>query len=241
MYINIKINIYKMSSPNVRIISIEGNIGSGKSTLLKHLKTEFESNVNVVFLREPVDEWEKIVDKSGQTMLQKFYGDQQSYSFPFQMMAYISRLKIMRDVIRERQLNSNNEKLYVITERSLYTDKHVFAKMLYDQGKMEDVCYQIYLRWFDEFAKDFPVTQSINIVADPSVCYQRIHKRSRAGEEVIPLDYLSECQKYHDVFLAPESEVDVEVLTLDGNIDIYENADTLQEWTNKITEFIQFM
>ena len=32
-----------------------------------------------------------------------------------------------------------------ITERSLFTDKYIFAKMLYDQGKIEDVNYQIYL------------------------------------------------------------------------------------------------
>ena len=41
--------------------------------------------------------------------------------------------------------NLKLEEYIIITERSLYTDKHVFAKMLHDQGKIEDVCYQIYL------------------------------------------------------------------------------------------------
>ena len=35
-----------------------------------------------------------------------------------------------------------------ITERSLLTDKYVFAKMLFDQHKIEDVNYQIYLKMF---------------------------------------------------------------------------------------------
>jgi deoxyadenosine/deoxycytidine kinase len=127
-----------MSQPTVQIISIEGNIGSGKSTLLAHLK---ETCPNVVFVKEPVDEWEKIRDENGVSMLEKFYADQTKYSFSFQMMAYISRLKILRDTIR----NNGDRPLTIITERSLNTDKMVFAKMLYDQGKIEDVKYQIYL------------------------------------------------------------------------------------------------
>ena len=78
-----------------KIVSIEGNIGSGKTTLLKKLKEKYVNNPNIIFLKEPVDEWEQIKDKDGQTMLQKFYADQQKYSFAFQMMAYISRLKIL--------------------------------------------------------------------------------------------------------------------------------------------------
>ena len=53
------------------IVSIEGNIGSGKSTLLERLREEFKDNQYVRFLREPVDEWEKIRDKDGNTMLHK--------------------------------------------------------------------------------------------------------------------------------------------------------------------------
>ena len=117
-----------MTSSTVQIISIEGNIGSGKSTLLAHLK---ENCPNVVFLKEPVDEWEKIRDENGTTMLEKFYADQTKYSFSFQMMAYISRLKILRDTIR----NHPERPITIITERSLNTDKMVFAKMLYDSGK----------------------------------------------------------------------------------------------------------
>ena len=81
-----------MGNKQLKIVSIEGNIGSGKSTLLETLKTIFKENSNIVFLREPVDEWEKIKDKDGNTMLQKFYANQKEYSFAFQMMAYISRL-----------------------------------------------------------------------------------------------------------------------------------------------------
>jgi deoxyadenosine/deoxycytidine kinase len=218
---------------SIKIISIEGNIGSGKSTLLQNLKNYYSNNPNVVFLKEPVDEWEKIKDENGNTMLQKFYADQVKYSFPFQMMAYISRLKILRDTIASHK---SDELLYIITERSLFTDKHVFAKMLHDEGKIEHVSYQIYLHWFDEFAKDFPVGDIVYVNADPKKCHERIHRRARLGEDVIPLAYLENCHKYHEEFLT--NFQDHQKLVLDGNIDIYKNEKIIENWLESIDNHI---
>ena len=99
------------------IVSIEGNIGSGKSTLLANLRTYYENNCDVIFLKEPVDEWEKIKDENGTTILEKFYGDQNKYSFPFQMMAYVSRLKVLRDALKGID-RTQNRHIVIITERS---------------------------------------------------------------------------------------------------------------------------
>ena len=217
-----------MSQPTVQIISIEGNIGSGKSTLLAHLKEECP---NVVFLKEPVDEWEKIRDENDVSMLEKFYADQNKYSFSFQMMAYISRLKILRDTIREHQ----GSPITIITERSLNTDKMVFAKMLYDSGKIEHINYQIYLSWFDTFSAEYPVQKHIYVKTDPDICHKRIHIRSRNGEDNIPIDYLVSCSKYHDDMM---EVVNGDKLVLDGNVDIYENREVLSEWIDTIRRFI---
>lgn len=223
---------------NYQIVSIEGNIGSGKSTLLENLRNYYSNNDEVIFLREPVDEWEKIKDNNGNTMLKKFYADQEKYSFAFQMMAYISRLKILRDTVNELLSKNNDKKYVIITERSLYTDKHVFAKMLHDQGNIEDVCYQIYLTWFEEFAKDFPINYSIYVNTEPNNCYNRIHKRARVGEEVIPLSYLQECHNYHEEFLNEQTGIKTNKLILNGNEDIYKNKNILDDWLNQITIFI---
>ena len=234
---------------HITIVSIEGNIGSGKSTLLETLKTIFKENSNVLFLREPVDEWEKIKDKDGNTMLQKFYANQKEYSFAFQMMAYISRLTILRETVRDimnkvsltqdENENDKNDKYIIITERSLYTDKFVFAKMLYDQGKIEDVMYQIYLNWFDEFAKDFPVNDVIYVNTDPTKCYERIHKRARIGEEVIPLAYLTACHDYHNAFLDESTGIKATQLVLNGNLDIFQNSQVVDDWIMSIKNFLQ--
>jgi deoxyadenosine/deoxycytidine kinase len=239
----------------IQIISIEGNIGSGKSTLLANLKKHFNNNHRVIFLREPVDEWSKIKDENGTTILEKFYADQDKYSFSFQMMAYISRLKLLKDTIKDIEDDVNNIcwdlvdnkcnvprnlKYYIITERSLFTDKMVFAKMLYDSGKIESINYQIYLNWFNTFADEFRVNKIVYVNANPEICYERVGKRHRDGEDKIPLEYLTNCHLYHTNMLDKSSSECVcnSQFELDGNIDIYENHHILNEWILSIEKFI---
>jgi deoxyadenosine/deoxycytidine kinase len=171
------------------------------------------------------------------------------------MMAYISRLKLLRDTIKDIKTehskflsyaaNHNWElsstKYIIITERSLYTDKLVFAKMLYDSGKIEHINYQIYLNWFETFAEEFPVHKIVYVNANPEICYKRIHKRAREGEENIPLEYLQSCDKYHEQMLSTKfcDNITTSQIVLNGDIDIYENNDTLQEWIKNIEIFIK--
>ena len=217
-----------------KIISIDGNIGSGKSTLLSNLRKHYENNENVRFVKEPVDEWETIKDKQGTTILEKFYSDQAKYAFSFQMMAYISRLAILKEEIK------NNPNAIFITERSLFTDKFVFAKMLFDSDNIELINYKIYLKWFDTFASDFPINKIIYVNTDPEVCHQRIVKRSRTGESNIPLEYLQNCHKYHTNMLDPNSDdcICKDQIVLNGNIDIYENIEKINDWIQQIEQFI---
>jgi deoxyadenosine/deoxycytidine kinase len=227
---------------NITIVSIEGNIGSGKSTLLENLRLYYANNNNVVFLKEPVDDWEKIKDEHGTTILEKFYADQDKYSFPFQMMAYVSRLKVLRHAFKSiKEKNMINEKILIITERSLYTDKMVFAKMLFDSGKIEYVNYQIYLNWFDTFSEEFPVHKVVYVKTVPEMCHSRIVKRSREGESNIPLEYLSSCSSYHENMLDKNSIecYCMDQLILDGNIDIYKNVTQIADWINEIDHFIR--
>jgi deoxyadenosine/deoxycytidine kinase len=210
----------------MKIISLEGNIASGKSTFLQYLEEHYKDHPDIVFVQEPVAKWSDIKDREGNTMLSKFYSNQEHYAFSFQMMAYISRLSILRQIVRE----STNPNLIIITERSLFTDKYIFAKMLYDQGKIEHVNYQIYLNWFHEFADDFPIDHCIYIKTDPEVCHRRVNKRSREGENVIPVEYLQNCQRYHDDYIKTFQSI----IELDGNVDIYQNKDVVQTWIDSV-------
>jgi deoxyadenosine/deoxycytidine kinase len=216
-----------------KIISVEGNIGSGKSTLLENLREKYKNNKNIIFLKEPVDEWENIKDKNGSTMLEKFYSDQKRYSFSFQMLAFISRLVLLKKTIKE------NPDVIIISERSLITDKMVFAKMLYDSNNIEDVEYQIYLKWFDCFCNDYPINKIIYIKSTPDTCNNRINERGRLGESEIPLSYLKSCNDYHDDMIYSLIEQNnVTILELDGNVNIKKNNKQLEEWLKLVDTFI---
>ncbi len=213
----------------VKVISVEGNIGSGKSTLVEMLKEVLGKEKDIIFLQEPVEEWNTIRDKNGQTILEKFYGDQQKYSFAFQMMAYITRLALLRKTVKE------NPNAVIVTERCLYTDKFVFAQMLYDAGKIEDVEFSIYLNWFDEFIEDLPITKMVYIKTCPNVCYERMIKRNRNGEAGIEIDYLEKCHDYHQKMV---EHMKVPVLNIDGNKDNTEE-NVCENWIHEIKQFIQ--
>lgn len=116
----------------------------------------------------------------------------------------------------------------------------VFAKMLYDFGKIEYINYQIYLSWFEEFAKDYPINKVIYIKTNPEICHYRITKRSREGEHNIPIEYLDDCNLYHKNMLdtSLSSCVCNNQLILNGNIDIHENEYQIDEWLDKIDKFI---
>jgi deoxyadenosine/deoxycytidine kinase len=223
---------------SINIYTIEGNIGSGKSTLFEHLKIYYQDNSSVVFLDEPVKEWDSICDASGTTILQKFYQDQTKYAFSFQMVAYISRLSILNKVITEHTNSKCETDLIILTERCLYTDRFVFAQMLFDQGKMEQINYLIYLKWFDQFISSAHITGVIYLFVDPAICSERIRKRSRTGEDNIPLEYLQVCDQYHKSYLEQSFTQSWKKLCIDASPDITDLTSTMDEWVTRVDTFI---
>jgi deoxyadenosine/deoxycytidine kinase len=224
----------KSANNNNIIVSIEGNIGSGKSTLLEKLKLHFYNNNKILFLKEPVDDWSTIRDLNNKTILELFYEDQTKHAFAFQMMAYISRLAILKETL---QKNSN---CIIITERSLYTDKMVFAKMLFDNNNISLENYSIYLKWFNTFVDSFSVDKIVYVKTDPTICYSRIQKRSRTGESNIELYYLQKCHNYHESMLDVNTDKCVckNQIIVDGNADIYDSPNQLVQWILDIETFI---
>ena len=115
------------------IIYIEGNIGSGKTTFCRLLAEHYKKRDKQILL-EPVDEWMTLKDEDGTNLLERFYGDQEKWSFAFQMNSFISRVKKIQDADKGKIL---------FVERSVYTDKHCFAENCYESGKMNKIEYDI--------------------------------------------------------------------------------------------------
>jgi deoxyadenosine/deoxycytidine kinase len=206
------------------IISVEGNIGSGKSTFVEFLK---QNMPNAIFLQEPVDEWNEVMDHENETILTKFYKNQSKYSFAFQMMAYISRLALLKKTIE----GSSSDQV-IITERCLNTDREVFAKMLYDTGMIEEIEYQIYLKWFYNFQRDYPIAKYLYLRTDPDVANYRVLTRNRVGEN-IDIGYLNKCHKYHEDWLN-NVKISSNVITIDAN----ESEDKMNEWLSVVQSIV---
>jgi deoxyadenosine/deoxycytidine kinase len=232
-----------MSSSHVPVIvSFDGNIGSGKSTTCYEYEQYLKNGMNaddaaadarifptitsfedeVCFVDEPVALWNQICDKDGVNIITNLYKDIRANAFKFQMMAYISRLSLLRKAVK-----NPNIKL-IITERSVETDRNVFAKMLYDE-------FQIYTMWFDEFLTDVPLAGIVYINASPSVCMERIGKRARAGE-TIQSDYIQRCHDYHESWIRAKT---CPLLELPADEDMNETPDLISKRMERITEFIR--
>lgn len=211
------------------VYSIEGNIGTGKSTFLEKLKEHYTGDDSVCFLAEPTLMWDTIKDKNGITILEKYYENQQRYAFSFQMMAFISRLTGLKDAL------NNDKYAIIIMEHSLFTDCNVFAKMLYDDKKIEDIEYAIYKKWYNDFMKELPPISFIYLRTEPIISLKRVKERNREGE-TIPLEYLENCHKYHDNWLLGDNSAPL--LKIDANVDMHNNPEIILNWIKSTERFI---
>ena len=223
------------------ILSVEGNIGSGKSTILKFLENNNNDN-DIIFLKEPVDKWSNIKDENGITILENFYKDANKHAFMFQIMAFATRMQILKDTIEENP----NVKI-VICERSILADKNVFASMLHDDNLIDKMGITIYNTMADNYFKDYPLNGVIYIDAEAEICSNRIKKRSRDGESNIELEYLKRCKEYHDKWLfnyrrynsVPETKNDTTLLHIKTNEDSsFDNSDISKKWLSEIQDYI---
>ena len=219
------------------IVSFDGNIGSGKSTTLEKYKEYYKSitsnnatiaDEEICFVQEPVDEWLTVFDHEGTHILENLYKNTKKFAFRFQMMAYISRLALLRRAARNPKVK------VIVTERSVETDRNVFAKMLYDSGDIEHDEFIIYNKWFNEFLDDLPVEGIVYIRAQPATCIERIEKRARSGETIDP-EYINRCHLYHDRWICNEGK---RVLYLEADKDALTDEEHFDDRMKRIFSFI---
>lgn len=150
------------------IIVIDGNIGSGKTTALCSLKNEYNC------IEEAVDEWAPY--------LEAFYKDMNKNSLLFQMKVLQHHMK-------------NKENIFKIVERSPLSCIHVFGQNLLDNKQISNLDMKLMIDMNNDFGW-YP-QNIIYINTPPSICYERIHKRSR-DNEIIPLSYLESISNLYD-------------------------------------------
>jgi len=177
------------------LISLDGNIGAGKTTLLNAMR---EAWPGLYTVKEPVDDWLAMKDHEGKNILELFYADTARYAYTFQHVTLMTRIANTRAAL---EAHRDEPGAILVSERSILTDRHVFAEMLRAQGKLSPLEWQLYNMWYALLADVLDVAGVVFLDTPVGTCNERILHRARPGE-AIPVEYLEDLDRAHRAWLA---------------------------------------
>lgn len=163
-------------------IAVAGNIGAGKTTLTGMLSKHFGWNP----LYENVE---------NNPYLASFYQDMQRWSFNIQVYFLNTRFRQILDIRKKKK--------DVIQDHTIYEDAYIFAPNLHEMDLMATRDYENYASLF-ELMNQFLLAPDLLIYlkADVSTLVTQIHKRGRAYEDSIRLDYLENLNERYDKWIS---------------------------------------
>jgi deoxyadenosine/deoxycytidine kinase len=214
---------------NPIIISLDGNIGAGKSTLLAEIRKHFH---DVHLVDEPVGQWTALKNAEGKSLLELFYEDKKRWSYTFQNCAILTRLKNIQEAVENLDTTLKGPQV-IITERSVLTDKHVFAEMLRDAGDIDPLEWELYESWFNIFGKKYPVKGIVYLSTSSTTSKERIHIRNRHGEDKIGLDYLDALDAQHKKWIE-NTNIPVLTLSTEPGVSLDTNIGEIREFIEKL-------
>lgn len=209
-------------------VVIDGNIASGKSTLIEKLPGIVDGVVKTVV--EPVDVW-NTYQHEGIPILTLYGSEPKEYSYLFQTVVLTSKI----DYYSTLGVTSD---MVVASERSIHADKDVFSRRRHDLGHMTDMQWKLYCAQFNLFSRNVkcemnPFVADVFIYLDvsPKICYERMKKRNRPGEENHPLELLENFGAYYEKFIGDlKTRQTVEVIdgTLDQDVIVEKVSDIIR-------------
>jgi deoxyadenosine/deoxycytidine kinase len=187
-------------------VLIEGNIAAGKTTLGETLAASGQ----FAFVPEPVERWQT---GFAANLLERFYTNTERWAFTLQIGAFLTRSQMF-----ENPPGHEN----ILFERSIYCDRHVFAKNLHQHGFMDDTEWALYCHFWDRMSNIVPTPEAIVYLRTPAdVCFHRLQVRGRSEEKGVTLEYLQQLEACHDAWLLDPRVAECPVVVLDG----------VQSWT----------
>ena len=225
-----------MPPPRIHYIFIEGNIGVGKSTFLQAIVPVFQTlGLHVVAVPEPLQAWQDI---QGYNLLESFYSDPTRWACTFQSHAMATRVQAINTALQS--VPPTVQDVYVLCERSIYADKHIFVKSLYTQGKLTPMEYATYDVWWN-FLRPlvYPGIHAgvVYLRASPQTCYERTKARHREEEARVPLEYFQELDTLHERAIhTPITWNSAPRLVIDENENILDDAECAHDCVQRIVE-----
>ena len=125
------------------IYFVEGNIGSGKTHFLKMIERCYHDKYQVI--KEQVH-WKNHNDKDGKNITTLIKEDHKKYAHTCQVMSIIGRMEMLEKIDMTKEC--------VFIDQSIWSDRFVFSKLWYDLGMIGDIDYQLYVRYFEWFARN---------------------------------------------------------------------------------------
>ncbi|KAM4721475.1 thymidine kinase 2, mitochondrial [Rhinophrynus dorsalis] len=192
------------------VICVEGNIASGKTSCLEF----FTNTADLEVLKEPVAKWRNV---RGHNPLGLMYQDPFRWGLTLQTYVQLTMLDIhTRPSVCPVKM----------MERSIYSAKYIFVENLFRSGKMPEVDHAVLTEWFEWIVKniDLSVDLIVYLQTSPETCYQRLKRRCREEERVIPLEYLYAIHSLYEEWLVKQTSfpVPAPVLVIDANKDLEE-------------------
>lgn len=204
------------------VVCVEGNIASGKTTCLDY----FAQTTNIEVLTEPVAKWRNV---RGHNILGLMYQDASRWGITLQTYIQLTMLEQhTRPMISPVRM----------MERSIHSARYIFVENLYQSGKMPEVDYIVLSEWFDWIQNntDVSVDLIVYLQTSPEVCYERLKRRCREEEKVIPLEYLEAIHQLYEEWLIKHTrfEVSCPVLVIGADLDMQKMVEKYEENRDQI-------
>jgi deoxyadenosine/deoxycytidine kinase len=162
--------------------------------------------------------------------LADFYTDMHRWSFPLQIYFLNNRFRAHETILAGEQSS--------IQDRSIYEDANIFARNLFDEGKMERRDYQNYLDIYQTLTRFLnPPDLVIYLRKSLPELKRQITLRGRDYEKNIPDQYLENLNGYYDDWLSQYSLGKKLIIDSDG-LDFLNRPDDFTFITRQILDQI---
>ncbi|SSC11647.1 Deoxyadenosine/deoxycytidine kinase [Mesotoga infera] len=189
-----------------RIIVFAGNVGAGKSTIAGAVAERLRYGVH----------FESVSDNP---FLEDFYYDQKRWSYHLQTYFLYHRYCSLKHA----EANEN-----MVFDRSIYEDAEIFARNLFETGKMSRREYDAYTTMFYamiNYLKNPDLL--VYIDADIDTILTRIRRRGREMELAVPIAYWEQLDRLYSDWISsynrsPVYRIDariVDIVTNPGQLD----------------------
>jgi deoxyadenosine/deoxycytidine kinase len=162
-------------------VGVAGNIGSGKSSLTRLLGEHFG--------------WTPFFESvEDNPYLRDFYADMSRWSFHLQVYFLSNRFRSHKSIVEGHDA--------VVLDRVIYEDAEIFARNLFEIGKMDERDYRNYIALYEVMTEYLrPPDLLIYLRANVDTLLRQIGLRGRSYEQSIPREYLEQLNRHYEAWV----------------------------------------